>query len=53
MNHDLLNVRTAILKRYINNDNNLELQALYAVQALNQHLESPPSKLKLATIILL
>ncbi|XP_033642512.1 eukaryotic translation initiation factor 4 gamma 3-like [Asterias rubens] len=47
MNHDLLNVRTAILKRYINNDNNLELQALYAVQALNQHLESPPRLLGL------
>ncbi|XP_038075420.1 eukaryotic translation initiation factor 4 gamma 1-like isoform X4 [Patiria miniata] len=42
MNHDLLTVRMAILKRYINNDNHLELQALYAVQALNQSLENPP-----------
>ncbi|XP_022104164.1 eukaryotic translation initiation factor 4 gamma 3-like isoform X7 [Acanthaster planci] len=42
MNHDLLTTRMSILKRYINNDNFLELQALYAVQALNQSLENPP-----------
>ncbi|XP_070560292.1 eukaryotic translation initiation factor 4 gamma 3-like [Ptychodera flava] len=39
--------RAAVLKKYLDNDDKLELQALYALQALNYKLDSPPSLLRI------
>ncbi|XP_070561587.1 eukaryotic translation initiation factor 4 gamma 3-like isoform X5 [Ptychodera flava] len=39
--------RAAVLQKYLDNDDKLELQALYALQALNYKLDSPPSLLRI------
>ncbi|XP_077998892.1 eukaryotic translation initiation factor 4 gamma 3-like isoform X2 [Glandiceps talaboti] len=39
--------RASVLQKYLDNDDKLELQALYALQALNFKLDSPPSLLRI------
>ncbi|XP_077990018.1 uncharacterized protein LOC144444469 [Glandiceps talaboti] len=39
--------RASLLQKYLHNDDELELQALYALQALNYKLGSPPSLLRI------
>ena len=44
-----LKLRCPVLQRYIDNKRPLELQALYAVQALNHSLQNPPGKFRSKT----
>ncbi|WP_411016093.1 hypothetical protein, partial [Salmonella sp. s51884] len=44
---ELLKKRSVLMRRYIDGDDKLELQALYEVQNLNYSLENPPGLLRL------